>query len=46
MPEAIARAWELSGAEATVGRITAIADGGYQATGLVIPHRCERGQAA
>ncbi|MGR6968104.1 transposase [Streptomyces cynarae] len=29
----------------TVGNTTAIADGGYRGTGLVIPHRRERGQA-
>ncbi|MGW5122857.1 transposase [Streptomyces sp. NPDC004069] len=37
-------AWELSGAKATVGNATVIADGGYRGTGLVIPHRRERGQ--
>ncbi|MDT7847898.1 transposase [Streptomyces justiciae] len=37
-------AWELSGAKAAVGGATAIADGGYRGTGLVIPHRRERGQ--
>ncbi|MFF4181006.1 transposase [Streptomyces sp. NPDC001750] len=40
------KAWELSGAKAAVGKTTAIADGGYRGTGLVIPHRRERGQAA
>jgi hypothetical protein len=40
------KAWELSGAKAAVGRTTVIADGGYRGTGLVIPHRRERGQAA
>ncbi|NSL42706.1 transposase [Streptomyces sp. 8P21H-1] len=39
------KAWELSGAKAAVGRTTVIADGGYRGTGLVIPHRRERGQA-
>ncbi|MER7179484.1 transposase [Streptomyces hyaluromycini] len=39
------KAWELSGAKATVGRTTVIADGGYRGTGLVIPHRREPGQA-
>ncbi|MGY0063713.1 transposase [Streptomyces sp. LZ34] len=39
------KAWELSGAKAAVGQTTVIADGGYQGTGLVIPHRRERGQA-
>lgn len=38
------KAWELSGAKAAVGRATVIADGGYRGTGLVIPHRRERGQ--
>ncbi|GGT20304.1 hypothetical protein GCM10010286_52450 [Streptomyces toxytricini] len=38
------RARELSGAKAVVGRATVIADGGYRRTGLVIPHRRERGQ--
>ncbi|MEW1658671.1 transposase [Streptomyces sp. NPDC093707] len=38
-------AWELSGAKATVGQTTVIADGGYRGTGLVIPHRRERGQS-
>ncbi|MFE7978638.1 transposase [Streptomyces shenzhenensis] len=40
------RAWEPSGAKDTVGHTTVIADGGYRGTGLVIPHRRERGQAA
>jgi hypothetical protein len=39
------KAWELSGARASVGRATVIADGGYRGTGLVIPHRREPGQA-
>ncbi|CAL9326213.1 IS5 family transposase IS112 (plasmid) [Streptomyces sp. SudanB135_2055] len=38
------KAWELSGAKDAVGKTTAIADGGYRGTGLVIPHRRERGQ--
>lgn len=38
------KAWELSGAKAAVGRATVIADGGYWGTGLLIPHRHERGQ--
>jgi hypothetical protein len=38
------KAWELSGAKDAVGHTTAIADGGYRGTGLVIPHRRERGQ--
>jgi hypothetical protein len=37
--------WEISGAKAAVGKTTVIADGGYRGTGLVIPHRRERGQA-
>nr|WP_202456305.1 MULTISPECIES: transposase [unclassified Streptomyces] len=39
------KAWELSGAKSAVGRTTVIGDGGYRGTGLVIPHRRERGQA-
>ncbi|MCD9592384.1 transposase [Streptomyces sp. 8ZJF_21] len=39
------KAWELSGAKDAVGHMTVIADGGYRGTGLVIPHRRERGQA-
>ncbi|MEU5525130.1 transposase [Streptomyces sp. NPDC047860] len=39
------KAWGLSGAKAAVGRTTVIADGGYRGTGLVIPHRREKGQA-
>ncbi|RSN81875.1 IS5/IS1182 family transposase [Streptomyces sp. WAC 05379] len=38
------KAWELSGAKDAVGGTTVIADGGYRGTGLVIPHRRERGQ--
>ncbi len=38
------KAWEESGAKAAVGKTTTIADGGYRGTGLVIPHRRERGQ--
>ncbi len=38
------KAWELSGAKDAVGNATVIADGGYRGTGLVIPHRRERGQ--
>jgi hypothetical protein len=38
------RGWEESGAKAAVGNTTTIADGGYQGTGLVIPHRRGRGQ--
>ena len=33
------KAWALSGAKDLVGRATTIADGGYQGTGLIIPHR-------
>ena len=33
------RGWEESGAKAAVGKTMTIADGGYQGTGLVIPHR-------
>lgn len=39
------KAWEESGAKAAVGKTMTIADGGYPGTGLVIPHRRERGQA-
>ncbi|GEB57079.1 hypothetical protein GCM10017674_66770 [Streptomyces gardneri] len=39
------KAWEESGAKAAVGRTFTIADGGYLGTGLVIPHRRERGPA-
>ncbi|MGX1089333.1 hypothetical protein RKD47_000014 [Streptomyces albogriseolus] len=39
------KAWELSGAKAAVGTTTVIADGGYRGTGLVIPHRREKGQS-
>ncbi len=38
------KAWEESGAKAAVGKTLVIADGGYPGTGLVIPHRRERGQ--
>ncbi|SED67028.1 transposase [Streptomyces sp. Ag109_O5-10] len=37
------RGWRESGAKAAVGNTTA--DGGYQGTGLVIPHRRAKGQA-
>ncbi|WP_225101677.1 transposase [Streptomyces sp. CoH27] len=33
------KAWAESGAAEAVGRTTTIADGGYQGTGLVVPHR-------
>ena len=36
--------WEESGTKAAVGETTAIADGGYQGTGLVIPHRRRKGE--
>ena len=39
------KAWELSGAKDAVGKTTVIADGGYRGTGLVIPHRREKGQS-
>jgi hypothetical protein len=39
------KAWEESGTRAAVGRTTAIADGGYQGTGLTIPHRRKAGQS-
>ncbi|MBQ1112833.1 transposase [Streptomyces anulatus] len=39
------KAWEESGAKTAVGSTVTIADGGYPGTGLVIPHRRERGQA-
>ncbi|MFC9399139.1 transposase [Streptomyces sp. NPDC057027] len=39
------KAWELSGAKATVGNTVVIADGGYRGTGLVIPHRRDPGQS-
>ncbi|MFQ6148356.1 transposase [Streptomyces seoulensis] len=38
------KAWELSGARDAAGRTAVIADGGYRGTGLVIPHRREKGQ--
>ncbi|MFE7843302.1 transposase [Streptomyces sp. NPDC057474] len=38
------KAWEESGAKATVGTTTTIADGGYPGTGLVMPHRRRRGE--
>ena len=39
------KAWELSGAKDAVGKTMVIADGGYRGTGLVIPHRREKGQS-
>ncbi|MFD8847606.1 transposase [Streptomyces sp. NPDC059604] len=41
----IAPLFGVSNAKAAVGKTTTIADGGYPGTGLVIPHRRERGQA-
>lgn len=38
------KAWEESGAKAAVGKTLTIADGGCPGTGLVIPHRRERGR--
>jgi hypothetical protein len=38
------RGWEESGAKATVGNTMTIADGGYQGTGPVIPHRRRKGE--
>ncbi|MET9465943.1 transposase [Streptomyces sp. NPDC006544] len=39
------KAWEESGAKAAAGKTLTIADGGYPGTGLLIPHRRDRGQA-
>jgi hypothetical protein len=38
------KAWEESGAKAAVGNTTAIADGGYPGTGIVMPHRRRKGE--
>lgn len=38
------RGWEESGAKAAVGNTMTIADGGYQGTGLIIPHRRRKGE--
>jgi hypothetical protein len=38
------KAWEESGAKATVGHTTTIADGGYPGTGLPMPHRRRKGE--
>ncbi|WP_369262153.1 transposase [Streptomyces sp. R35] len=38
------RGWEESGAKAAVGNTMTIADGGYQGTGLLIPHRRRKGE--
>ncbi|GAA1932533.1 hypothetical protein GCM10009837_67860 [Streptomyces durmitorensis] len=40
------RGWEESGAKAAVGTTMTIADGGYQGTGLLIPHRRAAGPPA
>ncbi|KAF2779570.1 transposase for insertion sequence element IS112 [Streptomyces sp. OM5714] len=44
-PPTDGKAWEESGAKAAVGKALTITDGGYPGTGLVIPHRRQRGQA-
>jgi len=38
------RGWEESGAKEAIGITMTIADGGYQGTGLVIPHRRTKGE--
>jgi hypothetical protein len=38
------RGWKDSGVKEAVGTTTTIADGGYQGTGLVIPHRRTKGE--
>lgn len=38
------RGWEESGTKDAVGHTMTIADGGYQGTGLVIPHRRRKGE--
>ncbi|AKZ53346.1 transposase [Streptomyces ambofaciens ATCC 23877] len=38
------RGWGESGAKAAVGKTMTIADGGYQGTGLVVPHRRRKDQ--
>ncbi|TFV29706.1 IS5/IS1182 family transposase [Streptomyces sp. T1317-0309] len=38
------RGWEESGAKDAVGHTMTIADGGYQGTGLVIPHHRTKGE--
>ncbi|GHH28125.1 hypothetical protein Srubr_31020 [Streptomyces rubradiris] len=35
--------WGLSGAKDAVGHTAVMADGGYRGTGLITPHRRERG---
>ncbi len=37
-------AWELSGTKGAVGTARVIGDGGYRGTGVLVPHRRERGQ--
>ncbi|MFE0134650.1 transposase [Streptomyces sp. NPDC059037] len=39
------KAWAESGARDAVGNTMTIADGGYPGTGLVMPHRRDKGQA-
>ncbi|MFE9905780.1 transposase [Streptomyces achromogenes] len=39
------RGWKESGAKEAVGDTVTIADGGYQGTGLVIPHQRTKGEA-
>lgn len=41
--DADSRGWKESGAKEAVGSMMTIADGGYQGTGLVIPHRRTKG---
>ncbi len=38
------RGWEESGTQEAVGHTMTITDGGYQGTGLIIPHRCTKGE--
>ncbi|MGR6999021.1 transposase [Yinghuangia aomiensis] len=38
------KAWGLSGAEEAVGTARVVGDGGYRGTGVLVPHRRERGQ--
>jgi hypothetical protein len=38
------RGWEESGAKDAVGKTVTIADGGYQGTGLIIPHRRDKSE--
>jgi len=39
------KAWEESGAQAAVGKIFTMADGGYPGTGLLMPHRPTRARS-